>query len=493
MFSYQTPELKTSRYLPQSPVMAPKQGAGEGNDPDHMSQDKAEEVAETGLKPGAKKKPGAKVKPASPAKSKTAASPKKSTPMKRTPMKAAMKSLGNTGPKAKAKAKTKAAALKKVLKKPGVKDTGGHDSTSGSLKRPAAGSSSSQPKHAKNSLLALCTKWQQGMAEPKQASEEGEEEEGFEDDPETDPEGTSKRNKYVGLKFSTMRKQGRIPDQILRVVDSEPTRAGKTSLLSKLFKKDKHGNWSMQTNDPAFEMKTTATDTKFGVDQNNSFPRSIMLHHWYGGNEPAFLQALDDGEIFVEQQEGGPALYGFRSNTSGRKKEFNKEMALSSGRVGLTQKEHSSMEKGMQSVAVSSWGDWTNKVKGLEDGSSKKTQLALASGSKDDVALSFDKIVSTLQEAKQAQEKLLKDVSKVLPTLQKFPDLRTEYKEACGTLQGNASKLANILTWQEFPDGPLTKKTMDDLMMSLAESTSKAYEKMEQVKAAIKARGGSSK
>ncbi|CAK9115323.1 unnamed protein product [Durusdinium trenchii] len=438
MFSYQTPELKTSRYLPQSPVMAPKQGAGEGNDPDHMSQDKAEEVAETGLKPGAKKKPGAKVKPASPAKSKTAASPKKSTPMKRTPMKAAMKSLGNTGPKAKAKAKakTKAAALKKVLKKPGVKDTGGHDSTSGSLKRPAAGSSSSQPKHAKNSLLALCTKWQQGMAEPKQASEEGEEEEGFEDDPETDPEGTSKRNKYVGLKFSTMRKQGRIPDQILRVVDSEPTRAGKTSLLSKLFKKDKHGNWSMQTNDPAFEMKTTANDTKFGVDQNNSFPRSIMLHHWYGGNEPAFLQALDDGEIFVEQQEG---------------------------------------------------------VKGLEDGSSKKTQLALASGSKDDVALSFDKIVSTLQEAKQAQEKLLKDVSKVLPTLQKFPDLRTEYKEACGTLQGNASKLANILTWQEFPDGPLTKKTMDDLMMSLAESTSKAYEKMEQVKAAIKARGGSSK
>ena len=70
-------------------------------------------------------------------------------------------------------------------------------------------------------------------------------------DPETDPDATEKRNKYVGLKFQTMRKQGKIPQHILDVVDSAVTRSGKTSLMNKLFQKRQE--WQLDhANQPPF-------------------------------------------------------------------------------------------------------------------------------------------------------------------------------------------------------------------------------------------------
>ena len=495
MFSYQTPELKTSRYLPKSPApMAPKT-APESAVVDVPPNEEAEPDEPSVLrKPAGKletsaKKAATPKTPKSPAKK---ASPKKPTPKKATsPLKTAMKA-------AKAKPKTAAQkAMKNVLKKPGVAKAKAKAATkaaskNAAKKRPAASSSSQPAKQAKSHPLAeLCNKWQQGMTDPDADPEEGaEEEDCFEDDPETDPNAPNKRNRYVGLKFASLRKQGKIPEHILNVIDKATTRAGKTTLLNKLFKQDQQGQWIMQTQDPAFQVSTVSSDVRFGVDQENTYPRSIMVHHYYRGNEQAFLQALDDGEVFAVENENknGPPMYSFLSATSGRRKELNKQMKLDSGPTRLNQREHAQMERSMSAVA--SWADWTQQASLPDQG--QPAQLALTAG-REDVPIAFEKLVPTLQEAKQAQEKLLKDVSKVLPSLQKHPDLRLEYKEACATLTENSNKLANILTWQEFPDGPTTKKTMDELVQSLAESTSKAYEKMEQVKAAIKARGASLK
>ena len=94
-----------------------------------------------------------------------------------------------------------------------------------------------------------------------------------------------------------------------------------------------------------------------------------------------------------------------------------------------------------------------------------------------------------MQEAKEAAEKLLKDIAKVLPSLNSHPDLKLESKDAFQILTTNANTVSNILVWQELPDGPMTKKNMDEFMVNISKSTAKAYEKMEQIKATLKARG----
>ena len=385
------------------------------------------------------KRPATAVTPKKKTKTKEDA-PEPSPKPKATPK--AAKGKGTVAAKTKAAPKSKTKALKPILKKP--------SSNGAPFKKPAAGGSSG----SKNKIFELCNKWEKGVPETD-PNKEGEEEEPEVSDPETDPDATEKRNKYVGLKFQTMRKQGKIPQHILDVVDSAVTRSGKTSLMNKLFQKDKSGSWIMQTNHPSFKHTTTSHDKSFGKEQQNSYPRTIMIHLYFNGIEQAFLSALDEGDVFpVETQDGsGKMFYSFWSNKSGKVKELDKAMQLSTGEVELSANDHAQMQKGMKSLGGSS-----KDKPGLEDEPTpKEHQLALTAGKEE--TLPFDKVVGILQEAKEAAEKLLKDIAKVLPSLNSHPDLKLESKDAFQILTTNANTVSNILVWQELPDGPMTKKT----------------------------------
>lgn len=181
------------------------------------------------------KRPATAVTPKKKTKTKEDA-PEPSPKPKATPK--AAKGKGTVAAKTKAAPKSKTKVLKPTLKKP--------SSNGAPFKKPAAGGSSG----SKNKIFELCNKWEKGVPETD-PNKEGEEEEPEVSDPETDPDATEKRNKYVGLKFQTMRKQGKIPQHILDVVDSAVTRSGKTSLMNKLFQKRQE--WQLDhANQPPF-------------------------------------------------------------------------------------------------------------------------------------------------------------------------------------------------------------------------------------------------
>ena len=61
------------------------------------------------------------------------------------------------------------------------------------------------------------------------------------------------------------------------------------------------------------------SDKSFGKDAQTSFPRAIMLHHYFHGDADAFNQALASGDI-TEVNQGGKVMYSFDTYESGRAK-----------------------------------------------------------------------------------------------------------------------------------------------------------------------------
>ena len=52
----------------------------------------------------------------------------------------------------------------------------------------------------------------------------------------------------------------------------------------------------MQADNPSFRSWLKTSDKSFGKDAQASFPRAIMLHHYFHGDADAFNQALASGK-----------------------------------------------------------------------------------------------------------------------------------------------------------------------------------------------------
>ena len=70
---------------------------------------------------------------------------------------------------------------------------------------------------------------------------------------------------------------------------------------------------------PSFRSWLKTSDKSFGKDAQASFPRAIMLHHYFHGDADAFNQALASGDI-TEVNQGGKVMYSFDTYESGRAK-----------------------------------------------------------------------------------------------------------------------------------------------------------------------------
>ena len=221
-------------------------------------------------------------------------------------------------PKPKAKAKGSAKDKKEKTQKEKKEKRNKKEDTPAPFKRPAA----------KGGTRDQVSKLQSGVPEAKEevekveGEEEKEEEEVREQDECVDPDGhNEKRSKGSGGKFNRLLKAGKVPAQIKEIWEKSETTEEKTMsgdcLLQEELQDRLLGNAGRQSQFQKLAEETS--DKSFGKDAQTSFPRAIMLHHYFHGDADAFNQALASGDI-TEVNQGGKVMYSFDTYESGRAK-----------------------------------------------------------------------------------------------------------------------------------------------------------------------------
>ena len=141
-----------------------------------------------------------------------------------------------------------------------------------------------------------------------------------------------------------MLKQGKVPENVKQVWDKCETRSKQTQLLNRLFKKNnKTGEWQMSTNDPSLQNFMKTSDESFGKESTKTYPKGIMLHHFFHSNEMAFKTAIEEGDVF-EVAKGGKVYFAFDEMEQGRKKSRDQGMHLSGGNLKISENGHAALE-----------------------------------------------------------------------------------------------------------------------------------------------------
>lgn len=127
-----------------------------------------------------------------------------------------------------------------------------------------------------------------------------------------DPDGhNEKRSKGAGGSSTGCSKQEKFQHRSRRSGKNLKPRKKKPCRWTACYKKNsKTGCWEMQADNPSFRSWLKTSDKSFGKDAQASFPRAIMLHHYFHGDADAFNQALASGDITGVNQ-GGKVMYRF--------------------------------------------------------------------------------------------------------------------------------------------------------------------------------------
>ena len=361
--------------------------------------------------------------------------------------KAKGKSKAKAKGKGKAKSAPKAKGKAKADKKEEKAKTKSKEKTEKSgLKKPAAAVKKGQKGPTFKEHLQ---KIGEGVTVEQQEQEENEEEEEKEDDPTVDEE-EEKRSKLKSMKFARMMKLGQVPQNVQDMWKKCDTRSKKTKLLNRLFEKNTRTNqWEMRVDKPEFVAWLKSQDMHFGEASTQSYPRSIMLHTYFHGNQLAMDEALAAGEI-CEVQQGSRTFYSFDMMAEGHRKSKESNMELSRGRMKLSKEEHGELEdivQGFDWKAIGSGSPALNQS--FSSGGGQKT-LALKDQPK---LLKWDSIEKHLQDAKGATDRLTKDLSKCFSGVQSGkrdnPQLVENFKELHMQLQKNSQKLQDSLMWKD--------------------------------------------
>ena len=273
--------------------------------------------------------------------------------------------------------------------------------------------------------------------------EEGEEEEVKEVDQVVEPDESERRSKGAGGKFNRLLKAGKVPQQIKEIWQNFETRGAKTALVNRLFKKNsKTGCWEMQAENPSFKSWLKTSDKSFGKDAQQSYPRSIMLHHYFRGDETAFQQALACGDV-AEIAKGGKVMYSFECYESGRAKETDQRIDLETAKADLTSAEHDAVSNVLGNF------DWTKFDQESQPAkTSSKSSLAITNGPQ---VVLWKNVEPFLTQAKAAHDRVLGALNKMFAAVShaKDPDLSLKFKNALTTLQKNSQDISNALMFQD--------------------------------------------
>lgn len=149
------------------------------------------------------------------------------------------------------------------------------------------------------------------------------------------------------MKWKKLCKQGKVPRHIKELYDSCDGRKEQTQLLNRLFVKDpKTGTWDLKTENPSFQAWMKTSDKSYGKEAAVTYPKAIMLHHFFHGNEGAFSATLDAGDV-VEVTKGGKSMYSFETMETGREKQKDHQMELRRGQHKISAKEHKAIGDGV--------------------------------------------------------------------------------------------------------------------------------------------------
>ena len=367
----------------------------------------------------------------------------------------AKKAVPKTKPKAKAKPCTKAKAKASgKAKAQGTKSKGEPEdpmkamkAKKPQMKKPAAAKPKPCTKaKASKSMLDTFASLQKGVAPPKgenECTEEGEEEEEKEVDEEVEPEG-EKRLRGPAGKFARLQKAGKVPSQIQELWDNCNGRADQTALLNRLFvKNNKTGSWDLKAENPKFQAWLKTTDRHFGKESTKSFPRSIMLHHYFQGNEAAFQEALACGDI-QEVVMGNKVMYNFESVEAGREKSKDHTMQLDRGASKLKKEEHATVSDVLSNF---DWKKFGTSSPALEN-KKKHSTLAITNGPP---MVPWSAVEPHVLEAKAAHERVLKDLNKCYKPVAASNDMTlvSNFKSTLTALQANQQELCNCLMFKD--------------------------------------------
>ncbi len=297
-----------------------------------------------------------------------------------------------------------------------------------------------EPKKTKMSLKKQTETWQKKL-------EEDENTETKEAEFEIDTEEIRDRQK--AQKYTKLERQGALPNVVREAMEaadkSTNPRAAKTNLINRLFKKEGN-NFVMVPNDPSFQRVQKHLDTKYGQEENIGIPYNLMLWEKFHGNKVALQQAIDDGDIALSSYKGKEYL-SFTTVTQGRKKSMVESTELMDGAHKLNEEEHGQIEDSLKKLAQGVEGCLqigTTSGSGGEKGS----QVLML---KDQQAQpKWEAVEQVLIQAKQAQEKLIRESMKLKDKIIKAGDgeLTKAFKDSLAILQDNDRKLDHIIMWK---------------------------------------------
>ncbi len=450
---FESPKRTTARFLPGSPVCAMEVTKSDEETVGEMEAkaQKAEEDAkkadtEKGKKgkgkggKGKKKDEPKKKHAKTPLKTvKTADAKKKSEKAEATPKKKKPR-------KDKEPEKT---PKSKGMKRPAAVAGKGESPKKEKLKRPAAVAKPVAKAKAKNKSQDLIRqqmeKMKAGIVSKSEAplkDEEGEEEAEKEEDPEVEPD--EKRNRCKSQKFKRLLKQGLIPAGIQDAMNNCTSRADQTKLVNRLFQKNEAtGTWEMQADKPTFQAWLRTSDKSYGKEAKQGYPRSIMVHHYFSGNENAFLEALAAGEV-QEVLKNGKAMYTFDSLETGHTKEKDEKMDVNRGVTSLTKDEHRVVSAVLQNFNWNKFGADSPKASAS---TTKQKQLALTNGP---VVVKWKDVEIALTDAKGAHERVLKELNRCFGAAGNSKDrnIVEKFKETMTSLQNNNQTISNCLMFK---------------------------------------------
>lgn len=206
------------------------------------------------------------------------------------------------------------------------------------------------------------------------------------------------------------------------------------------------------------------------------------------------------GDIYEEN-----GMWYFKQVNTGRTKECQDNMKLSGGSAALSVDEFHDMGSFMKERAWSKYGEQTADMientsasasgsrrgpEMVQDVPSTPTQIVLAKDKTGSKVL-WKHVENTVNEAKGANERLQRDCARYVQKVRNCGDsaLVDKVKGIMETLGANLKILSECQMWQEVPNTDMLRSKVEEFMGSVADSTEKANERLEEVKAISKARG----
>ena len=283
------------------------------------------------------------------------------------------------------------------------------------------------------------------------------------------------RDKGKGEKFAKMKSSGQLPPYILNMYESPPpgtsARAYRTAMVNRLFHREQDGSLRLRSSDPMFTQAKKAYEDKYHKATTESYTRMIFAGMFFANDDTKLQAAIEKGEVLESKGEDGEVLYSMKKVVRGVRKGAAEETSLTAAK-SLNEKEYAEMAQLMDEFKIS----YTF---------SKKDKALLDDGKLPDSA------VKTLNQAVAANERLSKQAAQLSQKHSaEFPkDVFNELKKQHKVSQKNILNLQHIMAFQEIEnEGPVTKTSLDRVMMAIAKDTSELNQAIEIAKGVLKAK-----